>query len=147
MEIRVINFEILTRHYKIYQDGIDHINNERKNFIQSIEPIRKEMNSFIALSTNGVIVDQKTQDDRNEKFQKLQNDLIEMDNEFKNLSKEMIDKLNIDSYDGLSKIINEWAIGSSIDMVTGNMEVVYLNPKFDSTNDILEILKEKDLFI
>jgi Skp family chaperone for outer membrane proteins len=147
MEIRVINFEILTRHYKIYQDGIHHINNERKNFIQSIEPIRKEMNSFIALSTNGVIVDQKTQDDRNEKFQKLQNDLIEMDNEFKNLSKEMIDKLNIDSYDGLSKIINEWAIGSSIDMVTGSMEVVYLNPKFDSTNDILEILKEKDLFI
>ena len=51
MEFRVIDFEILTTHYKNYRDGVDVINAERENILKVIEPIKKEMNQIISSAT------------------------------------------------------------------------------------------------
>lgn len=147
MEIRVIDFEILTRHYKVYRDGVDIINKEKEKFLKSIEPIRKEMNSIISAATSGLIIDQKTQQQRGEEFQRLQSELVEMDGQFKQKIQEMRDELNLKAYEGLSEIVTEWAKLNSIDLVSGKMEVVYSNPKYDSTDDILEILKQREIFV
>jgi Skp family chaperone for outer membrane proteins len=147
MEIRVIDFEILTRHYKVYRDGVDIINTEKEEFLKSIEPIRKEMNAIIASVSSGLIIDQKTQQQKGEEFQKLQSELMEMDNQFKHKMQNMRDDLNLKSYEGLSEIVTNWAKDSSIDLVSGKMEVVYSNPKYESTDEILEILKQQNLFV
>jgi Skp family chaperone for outer membrane proteins len=147
MEIRVIDFEILTRHYKNYREGVDKINNEKDLFLKRLEPFKKEMNAIIAAASSGIIVDQKTQQQKIEEFQRLQDEAVEMDKQFKFQMKEMREELNSVSYDELSEIITAWAESNSIDIVSGKMEIVFSNPKFDATDSILEILKEKNLFV
>jgi Skp family chaperone for outer membrane proteins len=147
MNIKVIDFEILTRHYKNYQDGINLIEIEKNKFLEKLEPLKKEMNSIISAASSGLIMDNNTQQKRAEDFQKLQGEAIEMDREFKISLKKMTDDLNEKVYDELSEIITEWSLSNSVDLVTGKMEVIYCNDKYDATNSILDILKEKDLYV
>lgn len=147
MEIRVIDFDILTTHYKNYRDGVDIINAERENVLKEIEPIKKEMNMIISSAQNGLIIDNKTTQQQAERFQELQRNIVEIDNDFKYKNKKMIDELNSKCYDELSEIISNWAKENSIDLVSGKMEIIYCNDSWDITNDILELLKQKDLYV
>lgn len=147
MEIRVIDFEILTTHYKKYRDGVDLINLERKNILEEIDPIKKEMNMIISSATTGIILNGQTQQQQAERFQELQQELVAIDNEFKVKNKKMVDELNTKSFDELSEIVTDWASQNSIDLVSGKMEIIFCNDKWDITNNILEILKEKDLYV
>lgn len=147
MDIKVIDFEILTRHYKNYREGIYLIEEEKDKFLEKLEPLKKEMNSIISAASSGLIMDNNTQQKRAEDFQKLQGEAIEMDREFKISLKKMTDDLNEKVYDELSEIITEWSLSNSVDLVTGKMEVIYCNDKYDATNSILDILKEKDLYV
>jgi Skp family chaperone for outer membrane proteins len=147
MEIRVIDFEILTTHYKKYRDGVDVINFERKKILEEIEPIKKEMNMIISSATTGIILNGQTQQQQAERFQELQQQIMEIDNDFKAKNKKMIDELNTKSFDELSEIVTDWANKNSIDLVSGKMEIIFCNDKWDITNDILEILKEKELYV
>ena len=94
----------------------------------------------------GLIVDNLSQQERAEKFQKLQQEALEVDKEAKIKLKEMGQDLNEKVYSELELIISNWSIENSIDVVLGKLEVVYLNEKFEATNDILEVLKERNLW-
>lgn len=146
MEIRVIDFEILTKHYKNYRDGVDEINAERDKILKEVEPLRKEMNKIISSATSGLIMDNRSQEQQAERFQELQKELMEIDNDFKYKNKKMVDELNTTCYDELSEIISDWAKENSIDLVSGKMEIVFCADKWDITNEILEVLKQKDLY-
>jgi Skp family chaperone for outer membrane proteins len=147
MKIRVINFDEVTKHYTTYVDGKKEIQKAKEGFLQKIEPLRQEMESILKAANSGLIIDQQSQQQRMEKFRKLQEEAVGYDNDFKYQFKEMNDNLNVKVYDELEKIINQWAKENDIDMVTGKMEVVYLKEDFDATNQILEVLKTKDLFV
>ena len=143
MEIRIIDFEVLTRHYVKYQEGINEINELKKLFMGKIEPFRKEMqNLMIVAQTGGEVLKAQM-----ERFEELKQEAVEIDQEYKTKSSEMQDKLTKSTYNDLEQIISEWRELNSIDLVIGKIEVVCLNPKYESTNDILEILKEKNLFV
>lgn len=143
MEIRIIDFEVLTRHYVKYQEGINEINELKKLFMGKIEPFRKEMqNLMIVAQTGGEVLKEQM-----ERFEELKQEAVEIDQEYKTKSSEMQDKLTKSTYNDLEQIISEWRELNSIDLVIGKIEVVCLNPKYESTNDILEILKEKNLFV
>ena len=143
MEIRIVDFEILTRNYTKYQEGIGEINNLKKLFMGKIEPFRKEMQSLmIAAQTDGEVIKE-----RMERFEELKQRALEIDQEYKDKVVEMQDKLTKSTYSDLEQIISEWSELNSIDLVIGKIEVVCLNPKYESTNDILEILKERNLFV
>jgi Skp family chaperone for outer membrane proteins len=147
METRIVDFEILTKHYINYQDGVKEINTERERFVDKMTPLKTEMESIIRTSNSGVVVDQKTQKTRAERFQQLQEEAVEIDGEFKNSMKKLRDDLNTKIYEELSVIISEWGSNNKIDLITGKMEVVYSNPKFEVTDNILTLLKKKELFI
>lgn len=53
MTIKVVNFEILSRHYKNYQDGITKISDTKKEFIERLDPFKKEMETIINKANNG----------------------------------------------------------------------------------------------
>lgn len=143
MEIRIIDFEILTRHYTKYQNGLNEINHLKKSFRDKIEPFRKEMqNLMLAAQTDGEVIKE-----RMERFEELKQEAIDIDQDYKIQVGQMQDKLTKSTYADLEKIISEWRELNSIDLVIGKIEVVCLNSKYESTNDILEILKEKNLFI
>jgi Skp family chaperone for outer membrane proteins len=142
MEIRIIDFEILTRHYTKYQNGLNEINHLKKSFRDKIEPFRKEMqNLMLAAQTDGEVIKE-----RMERFEELKQEAIDIDQDYKIQVGQMQDKLTKSTYADLEKIISEWRELNSIDLVIGKIEVVCLSPKYESTDEILEILKSKNLF-
>lgn len=147
MLLRVIDFQTLTTHYKNYREGISDINQKKEDFLKKIEPLKSEMNEIIRYAQSGLIVDEQSQRIKSERFQDLQQEAVSLDNDFKFEIKKMSDDLNEKCYDELSKIIEKWSIDNNIDLVIGKMEVVFNKPEFESTNDILEILKEENLFV
>lgn len=143
MEIRVIDFEVLTRHYIKYQEGLNEIDELKNTFMKRIEPFRKEMqNLMIAAQTDSEVLKE-----RMDRFEELKQGAIEIDQQYKSQASEMQDKLTKSTYSDLEEIISEWRELNSIDLVVGKIEVVCLNKKYESTNDILEILKERNLFV
>jgi Skp family chaperone for outer membrane proteins len=146
MNIKVVDFEILTKNYTNYQTGIKNIEEEKKEFIKSLDPVKKEMESIISQMSSGLIMDEQTQKEKEDKFRSLQEQAMNIDNQFKVEMRRLHDELNKKTFDELSEIINEYSTNNNLDMVIGKMEVVYLKESFEVTNDILEILKEKNLF-
>jgi Skp family chaperone for outer membrane proteins len=143
MEIRVIDFEVLTRHYIKYQEGLNEINELKNTFMKRIEPFRKEMqNLMIAAQTDSEVLKE-----RMDRFEELKQGAVEIDQQYKSQAGDMQEKLTKSTYGDLEQIISEWTELNSIDLVIGKIEVVCLNPKYESTNDILEILKERNLFV
>ena len=145
MELRVVDFEVLTKNYKNYQEGIKNIEEEKKSFIKSLDPVKKEMETIISQMSSGLVIDEKTQREKEEKFKSLQEQAVGIDNQFKVEMRRLHEELNKSTYNELSTIISEYSEANSIDLVIGKMEIVYLVDKFEITEQILEVLKEKDL--
>jgi len=123
MELRVIDFQDLTSHYKNYISGVNKIEESKREFIKKIEPIKNKINEIIKESNSKL--DEDRQKRNGELFQSLQQELISMDADFKSELKKSSTELNEKSYDELSLIIKDWSIRNEIDMVIGKMEVVF----------------------
>jgi Skp family chaperone for outer membrane proteins len=147
MEIRVLDFDILTKNYKNYQEGLNNIAGEKNEFITKLGPIKSEMETIINAAKSGLVLDPATQRQKEQKFSELQQEAMMIDGDFKSRMRELHDSLNKTTFDELTTFVNEWANENSIDLVTGKMEVVFANDKFDATNNILDILKEKNLYV
>ena len=143
MELRVIDFDILTRSFQPYIDGYKAIESEKRAMLDSIQPVRKEMELIISRSSSE---DEATQKVSIEKFRELQEGLVKSDSEFKMKLKKMQEDLNTSTYDHLAEIISEWATQNSINLVRGKMEVIFNTNDIDVTEQILELLKEKEMF-
>lgn len=147
MEIRVLDFDILTKNYKNYQDGIKNIAGEKNGFITRLGPIKTEMESIISSAKSGLVLDPNSQRQKEQRFSELQQEAMMIDGDFKARMRELHDELNKTTFDELTVFVNEWAKENSIDLITGKMEVVFVNDKFDATNEILDILKSKGLYV
>jgi len=146
MEIRVIDFDKLTRSYSEYRTGVSSIEEEKKGFIDRLGPLREEMESIINSAKSGLVLDASTQRQKEARFADLQNEAMSIDGDFKARMRELHDNLNKKTFDELSAIITEWAEANSIDLVTGKMEVVYAKQAYDATDEIVEIIKERGLY-
>jgi Skp family chaperone for outer membrane proteins len=147
MIIKVVDFEVLSRHLKKYQDGLNEISEVKIKFVDRLTPFKKEMESIITAANSGIVLDEESEKKRVDRFQEIQNTAVEVDVEFKQEMRKMNDELSKSVYAELSEIITKWSVDKNIDMVIGSTEVVFLKEEHFATNDILEILKEKDMFI
>jgi Skp family chaperone for outer membrane proteins len=147
MVIKVVDFEILSRHLKQYQDGLNNIGEVKRKFVDRLTPFKKEMETIITAANSGIVLDEESEKKRVDRFQEIQNTAVEIDNEFKQEMRKMNDDLSKSVYVELSTIINKWSVDSNIDMVIGSTEVVFLKEEHYVTEDILKILKEKNLFV
>jgi Skp family chaperone for outer membrane proteins len=145
MELRVIDFEVLTRNFQPYVDGYREIESEKRKMLESIDPDKKQMDDIIKRSQSGTAIDEDSQKRDMEDFRKIQDKLMRLDQDFKKRLKEMSDDLNTGVYDQLSEIIEEWATANSINLVMGKMEVIFNTKDIDATDEILEVVKEKGL--
>jgi len=146
MEIRVIDFDRLTRSYTNYRNGVKSIEGEKNEFLSKLGPIKNEMESIINAAKSGLVLDSNTQRQKELRFAELQQEAMSIDGDFKAKMRELHDDLNKRTFDELSEIIDEWAKANSIDLITGKMEVVYAAEKFDATDAIIDILKERELY-
>ena len=144
MTIKVVNFEILSRHYKHYQDGITKISDTKKEFIERLDPFKKEMETIINKANNG----EKLIPEQEAKFQDFQNQAVEIDEDFKFTMRKMNDELSKVIYADLSNFINEWTtLNTEVDLVIGSTEVVFLKEEHDVTEQVLEIIKQAGLHV
>jgi Skp family chaperone for outer membrane proteins len=146
MELRVIDFEVLTRNFQPYVDGYKTIESEKRKMLSSIDPEKKEMETIIKRSQSGVILDENSQRKDMERFKEIQDKLMKLDMDFKKQLKEMSEDLNTSVYDQLSVIVEEWSKANSINLVMGKMEVIFNTEDIDATEQILEVIKEKGMF-
>lgn len=145
MIINVVDFEKLTNVYKPYLDGVKEINTKRDEFVAKLEPIRKEMQEIIKSLTSNIEVPGVDKQANEIKYNELQENAIALDEEFKGLAKEMKDSLNAKTFDELSIMIDEFIEGKDIDLVIGKMEVVFVKTNFEITDNIVELLRSKNL--
>ena len=101
MNIKVVDFEILTKNYTNYQTGIKNIEEEKKEFIKSLDPVKKEMESIISQMSSGLIMDEQTQKEKEDKFRSLQEQAMNIDNQFKVEMRRLHDELNKKTFDEL----------------------------------------------
>ncbi len=146
MQIRVVDFELVTKHFSTYQDGVEKIEQSKKEFIEKVEPYRREMQNILVAAQSGLIVDSMTQKQRTEKFQHMQKEIVELDKVFKGEVQRMRDELTKVTYKELEDYIVNFSKDKDFDCVIGKLEVVYCKEEFDITNQILELLKEKGVY-
>ena len=146
MEIRVIDFDRLTRSYSNYRDGVKSIEGEKNDFLSKLGPIKKEMESIINSAKSGLVLDPSSQRQKETRFAELQQEAMTIDGDFKAKMRDLHDSLNKKTFDELSEIIDAWAKENSIDLVTGKMEVVFATERLDATDTIIEIIKDKGLY-
>jgi outer membrane protein len=146
MQIRVVDFELVTKHFSTYQDGAEKIEQSKKEFIEKVDPYRREMQNILVAAQSGLIVDSMTQKQRTEKFQHMQKEIVELDKVFKGEVQRMRDELTKVTYKELEDYIINFSKDKDFDCVIGKLEVVYCKEEFDITNQILEILKEKGVY-
>jgi Skp family chaperone for outer membrane proteins len=144
MNIKVVDVEVLSRHHSLYQQGIEKISNTKKDFLERLEPFKVQMHKMITESIK--ITDETIIKENAAKFEDLQEKAVQIDNEFKAKMREMNDELSKEIYNNLEIIISEWSIANDVDMVLSSTEVIYLNPRNFVTDEILEVLKEKELY-
>ena len=146
MQIRVVDFELVTKHFSTYQDGAEKIEQSKKEFIEKVDPYRREMQNILVAAQSGLIVDSMTQKQRTEKFQHMQKEIVELDKVFKGEVQRMRDELTKVTYKELEDYIVNFSKDKDFDCVIGKLEVVYCKEEFDITHQILEILKEKGVY-
>ncbi len=144
MNIKAVDVEILSKHHKLYQEGIEKIANTKKDFLERLEPFKTQMHKMITDSIK--ITDETLIKENAAKFEDLQEKAVQIDNEFRAKMREMNDELSKEIYTNLEAIINEWSVANDVDMVLSSTEVIYLNPRNFVTDEILEVLKEKELY-
>lgn len=141
--MKVANFETLSKHYVKYQEGIKKVSELKNGFIEKLTPYKEELESIVNKMNTGEKLDLETE----ARFQELQEFAVEVDEDYKSSMRDMNDNLSKDIYDDLSNIIKEWSEENDVDIVISSTEVVYMNSKSDITDNILEILKQKGVFI
>lgn len=146
MEIRVIDFELLTRNFLTYVNGYNEIESRKREMLNSIEPKKKEMEDILRKSQSGLVVDDATQQKDVNRYKEIQQELMQLDGDFSRELKSMSNDLQTKVFDELSEIVSEWSKNNSINLVMGKMEVIFNTNDIDATEDILNIIKEKGLY-
>lgn len=147
MEIRIVDFERLSRNYKKYRDGLEMLEFTKSEYLKKIEPIKKEMNQIIASMQSGLVMDNRTQKERAERFQILQEQVVSIDKEATTQLTKFRDKMTKEVYAEMEDIITEWSKSNNIDLVMGKIECVYVKVDFEITDTIIELFKSKDLYV
>jgi Skp family chaperone for outer membrane proteins len=145
MKIYTVDFESIIKVYKPYIDAAMELENEKNEHIAKIEGYKSEMQSIIN-SSQTLILDEKIKKEKMERFGKLQNDAVKLDNEFRIKISKMQDEMMKKIYAQIEEIISDFSTNSSIDMVINKTEVIYSSDKVDLTSKIIELVKEKNLY-
>ena len=122
------------------------IQKEKKEFSELIEGIKKEMETIIA-SNKSLILDDTTNQKNQLRFRELQNKAVQAESEFRST---IVAKQNEEverNFAQIMDLVNEYATEKSLDLVVNKNQVVFVNSKFEITNEIIEIVKTKGLYL
>jgi Skp family chaperone for outer membrane proteins len=146
MTTYVLDFEEVLRNFQPYHESLKMIQKEKKEFSELIEGIKKEMETIIS-SNKSLILDDTTNQKNQIRFRELQNKAVQAESEFRTT---IVEKQNEEverNFTQIMQIVHEYSADKSIDLVINKSTVVFVNSKLELTSDIIEIVKEKGLYL
>jgi Skp family chaperone for outer membrane proteins len=144
MKIYVVDFEQVLKNFINYHESLKLIQIEKDKFSDDIESIKKEMEGIISASR--LLVDDKSQMEQATKFKELQAKAIKLESEFRSDIVELQNSELEKNFSEVSEIVKEWATKDEIDMVINKNQSLFVSDKFDATESIIEVLKNKQLY-
>jgi Skp family chaperone for outer membrane proteins len=145
MQTHVVDFEEILKNFTPYHDSLKSIQKDKQEFSNTIDGIKKEMETILS-SSKSLILDDATNRKNQDRFRELQTNAVQVESEFRaHIVAKQNDELE-NNFNQVIEIVNDWSKQNSIDLVVNKSSVVYVNPKFEITNDIVEIIKQKGLY-
>lgn len=146
MTTYVLDFEEVLRNFQPYHESLKMIQAEKKEFADLIEGIKKEMENIIS-SSKSLILDDSTNQKNQLRFRELQNKAVQAESEFRST---IVTKQNEEvekNFQQIMDLVQEYAKEKSFDLVVNKNTVVFVKPEFEITNDVIEIVKQKGLYL
>ena len=144
MKIYVVDFEQVLKNFVHYHESLKLIQTEKDKFASDIEKIKKEMEGII--SSSRLLVDEKSQIEQATRFKELQAKAIKLESEFR---AQIVDIQNAElekNFTEVSKLVEEWSNKAEIDLVINKTQTLFVSSKYDATEAIIEVLKNKNLY-
>lgn len=144
MKIYVVDFEQVLKNFVKYHESLKLIQTEKDKFASDIEKIKKEMEGII--SSSRLLIDEKSQMEQATRFKELQAKAIKLESEFR---AQIVDIQNAElekNFSEVSEIVKEWSENAQIDLVINKTQTLFVNHKWDATESIIEVLKNRNLY-
>jgi Skp family chaperone for outer membrane proteins len=146
MTTYVLDFEEVLRNFQPYHESLKLIQQEKKEFSELIEEIKKEMETILA-SNKSLILDDVTNQKNQLRFRELQNKAVKAESEFRTT---IVTKQNEEvekNFSQIMELVKEYAEQKSLELVVNKNTVVFVKPEFEITQEIIEKVKENGLYL
>lgn len=145
MTTYILDFEEVLKNFEPYHQSLKSLQKDKQEFAELVDKIKKEMESILA-SQKSLILDEATNRKNQERFRELQTQAVKAEQEFRNnivaRQNEELEK----NFKLVIDIVNDYSEKNAIDLVVNKSSVVFVNPKFEITTQILDVVKEKNLY-
>jgi Skp family chaperone for outer membrane proteins len=145
MKINTLNFEMVLKNYKPYNDGLGELESYKEDFNKKVEGIKAEMEQIVS-SSRLLVLDQTTKEKNALRIRELQAEGIRLESEFRNAISEKQNSILEDCFKQISKFVDDWANINGVDFVLNQNSVVWGRENLDITPEIISTLMEKDLY-
>jgi Skp family chaperone for outer membrane proteins len=145
MKTYIVDFEEVLKNFEPYHQSLKEIQGEKQEFANLIEDIKKEMESIVN-SSKSLILDEATQQKNQNRFRELQTKAVQAESEFRaNIVTKQNDELE-KNFQQIIEIVEDYSSNNQIDLVINKNSVVFVNPDFEITSKVVEIIKQKGLY-
>ena len=146
MTTHILDFEEVLRNFEPYHVSLKSIQKEKKEFSELIDAIKVEMETILS-GSKSLILDDATNQKNQMRFKELQNKAMQAESEFRSnivaRQNEEVEK----NFQQIMDIVQEYSIENSLDLVVNKSTIVYVNPKLEITQQIIEVVKQKELYV
>jgi len=146
MTTHILDFEEVLRNFEPYHVSLKSIQKEKKEFSELIDAIKVEMETILS-GSKSLILDDATNQKNQMRFKELQNKAMQAESEFRS---NIVAKQNEEvekNFQQIMDIVQEYSTENSLDLVVNKSTIVYVNPKLEITQQIIEVIKQKDLYV
>lgn len=146
MTTHILDFEEVLRNFEPYHVSLKSIQKEKKEFSELIDAIKAEMETILS-GSKSLILDDATNQKNQMRFKELQNKAVQAESEFRS---NIVAKQNEEvekNFQQIMDIVQEYSTENSLDLVVNKSTIVYVNPKLEITQQIIEVVKQKELYV
>jgi Skp family chaperone for outer membrane proteins len=142
-----VDFEYIIFRYKSYIDQMSELEQYKISHYDEMDSIKKEMELIVNSSKSGLILDETVQKKNIIRFKELQQTAMNKEQDFRSDIQEKQSLVMDRCFLEISEIIEKYSKSCGIYMVFNKANVLYTSPECDITEYILNMLREKDLFV
>lgn len=149
MNIKIVDFEKITKCYKPYTIGYNEI---KKVYQEGLDDMDKLKEEYMTLAkrlqgvANGLILDEQTQKDSQRRMYEVAEEMQQKDQIYKDKIDTLNSELNKKTFDELKVIFDEIGKEKGYDMIMSKSNVIFNKGEFEITDEVIEILKTKELY-